>query len=91
MTLAHVLETIKFSLKYHQNRPSRSGCRAVTDRQTHTHIHTQTDRQPGSIVTQAVKIIEYKKQVHLLEINISVASSLTFNMTLTLTSDNFIV
>ena len=49
-TPAHVLETI--CVKFHQNRPSRLGCRAVT--------HTQTHRQPGSILTYSVKMTEYK-------------------------------
>ena len=39
-TLAHVLETI--CVKFHQNRPSRLGCRAETDRQTDTHTDGQT-------------------------------------------------
>ena len=58
MSQAHVLETI--CVKFHQNRPSRLGCRADTDRQTYVHIHT--DRHPGPIQTYSVKMTECKNE-----------------------------
>ena len=49
-------------MKFHKNRPSRLGCRAVTDRHTDRHTDTQTGRQPGSILTYSVKMTEYKNE-----------------------------
>ena len=45
-------------VKFYRNRPSRLGCRAVTDR----HTNTQTHRQPGSILTYSVKMTEYENK-----------------------------
>ena len=64
MTLAHVLETI--SVKIHQNRPSRLGCRADTDTDTQTDRRTDTHIHPRCMLTYSVKMTEYKNE-HLTE------------------------
>ena len=56
MSQAHVLETI--CVEFHRIRPSRLGCRADTD------THTQTHRQPRSILTLVIlKFKNYPPQV----------------------------
>ena len=43
-------------MKFHRNRSSRLGCRAVTG-----DTYRTTDRQPGSILKYFVKMTEFKK------------------------------
>ena len=49
----YILEIIR--AKFHQNRFSRLGCSADTDRQTHAHTHTNTHIHTTSVRSQHIQ------------------------------------
>ena len=58
MSLTNICQII--CAKFHQNRHNRLGCRADTDR--HTHTQTHRDTPSVSIATYSVKMTEYKNK-----------------------------